>query len=80
MNVGDRMFGTASIGCPSCAKTHYYYVYAIHGIDGWYCESPEPLSDGAVKVVLDIQRGNDDPNNYCPGTMRRALEDVQITK
>jgi len=44
LKAGDRMFGLAAIDCPSCAKRQDYYLYAVHKQDGWYCESPNPIS------------------------------------
>jgi hypothetical protein len=77
LNRGDRMFGIASIGCPNCTRTHYYYVYAVHGQDGWYCESSTPLSFlGLGRVVIKIEEGMDNPSNYCSGSTQIALEDV----
>lgn len=76
LKPNDRMFGTASIGCPSCPNIHYYYVYAVHGQDGWYCESSTPLSYIA-KTIVAIERGLDDPTNYCAESSRVAFEDIQ---
>jgi hypothetical protein len=77
LKPGDRMFGMASIGCPDCTRIHYYYVYAVHGQDGWYCESETPLSLLAVvNIVIETERGKDDPSNYCPAGKRVAIEDM----
>lgn len=77
LSLGDRMFGMASIGCPSCAKIHYYYVYAIHGKDGWYCESTAPLSLMAItENAIKIERSKDDPYAHCPESKRIIVEDI----
>jgi hypothetical protein len=36
----DRVFGLATVSCPSCLKDRQYWLYFVVGSGGWYCEIP----------------------------------------
>jgi hypothetical protein len=35
---GDRLFGSASVVCPTCARGRTYIVYIVWGESGWFSE------------------------------------------
>jgi len=38
LKPGDRLFGSASVDCPTCARGRTYIVYIVWGENGWFSE------------------------------------------
>ncbi len=38
LKPGDRLFGSASVICPECARGRTYFVYIVWGEGGWFSE------------------------------------------
>ena len=38
LKPGNRLFGTASVVCPTCARGRAYVVYIVWGENGWFSE------------------------------------------
>jgi hypothetical protein len=38
LKEGNRLFGSASVVCPECAKGRTYIVYIVWGDSGWFSE------------------------------------------
>lgn len=38
LKPGDRLFGSASVVCPTCARGRTYIVYIVWGENGWFSE------------------------------------------
>jgi hypothetical protein len=38
LKSGDRLFGSASVSCPTCSRGRTYVVYIVYGVGGWFSE------------------------------------------
>jgi len=38
LKEGNRLFGSASVVCPECARGRTYIVYIVWGDSGWFSE------------------------------------------
>ena len=47
LKPGDRLFGSASVDCPDCARGRTYVVYIVFGKDGWFSEVLNEKSGGS---------------------------------
>jgi hypothetical protein len=59
---GDRIFGVIYVSCPDCARTKWYWVYAVLGKSGWFSEIPKgriPMLNALFKSVPDVQKNPD---------------------
>lgn len=55
---GDRLFGAIQVSCPDCERVRAYWVYAIHGVGGWYADFPEdkyPDFSALMKLMPEIR-------------------------
>ncbi len=48
LKAGNRLFGSASVICPTCARGRTYIVYIVWGQDGWVAEIPDEVSGNLV--------------------------------
>ncbi len=48
LKSGDRLFGSASVNCPNCARGRTYIVYIVYGNGGWVSDLPEENSGGLI--------------------------------
>jgi hypothetical protein len=54
---GDRIFGFITVGCPDCREAKAYWVYAVHGLGGWYAQSEKgkaPAMNAIARNIKDI--------------------------
>jgi hypothetical protein len=49
VNPGDRIFGSASVICPTCSRGRTYWFYIVNGQGGWYVENRD-VTNGNVVV------------------------------
>jgi|GEM_PF-6507525 hypothetical protein len=52
---GNRLFGSASVDCPTCTRGRTYIVYIVWGQGGWYSEL-ENEKDGRIIVPKNALR------------------------
>ncbi len=52
-NNWQKLFGWIQVLCPTCIKTHIYYVYIHFGFDGWYSEVSKERHEEIVKLLRD---------------------------
>ncbi len=55
LKPGNRLFGSASVDCPSCARGRTYIVSIIWGSGGWFAEVPDE-KDGKVLTPRNLLR------------------------
>ena len=41
LKQGDRLYGYASVDCPTCVGARSYFIYIIYGKNGWFSEVPK---------------------------------------
>jgi hypothetical protein len=48
LKPGNRLFGSASVDCPTCSRGRTYIVYIIWGQGGWFSESEHKKSGDLI--------------------------------
>ena len=51
---GDRIFGTVTVSCPTCATTRGYWVYIKAGDGGWYSNMQKPGFITNIGVIAKL--------------------------
>jgi hypothetical protein len=54
LKSGNRLFGSASVSCPDCARGRTFWVYIVWDQGGWYSEIPE-VTTGAVMIPKELE-------------------------
>ena len=57
---GDRLFGSAAVDCPDCARGRTYVVYIVFGKNGWFSEALKEESGGAFRPKSFDKAGRDE--------------------
>lgn len=66
LKYGDRLFGSASLDCPLCARGRTYIVYIVWGQGGWFSEV-----EGEKSGVLII------PKNFLKESREKYFKGVE---
>jgi hypothetical protein len=65
LKPGNRLFGSASVNCPQCARGRTYIVYVTWGSGGWFAEM-EDVKSGEVII----------PQNFMKETRERYFKAI----
>ena len=57
LKPGNRLFGSASVTCPTCSRGHTYFVYIEWGKGGWFSEV-EAEKAGSVLIPPNFLKGS----------------------
>lgn len=77
---GDGLFGYASVGCPTCTRWHFYWLYIEWHRGGAFCE----LLDGTAPLIMKLMDAMPQIarapsaafNHVCPPGKRQKIEDL----
>jgi hypothetical protein len=61
---GDRLFGIVQVTCPNCVRTKAYWVYAVHGVSGWYSEMTPGYYPDLREVSKLVPKIRQDPEKF----------------
>jgi hypothetical protein len=75
---GDRIFGSASVTCPTCSRGRTYWFYVVYGQRGWYAENPDVTNGNIVfpKDVNHIEEFADHLVGTIPSAARISIKDL----
>jgi hypothetical protein len=66
LKPGNRLFGTAAVICPECARGRTYVVYIVWGENGWFSEVENEQS-GRLLI----------PNNFLKATRIEYFKELE---
>lgn len=62
VNNGDRIFGFIIVSCPECILTKSYWVYAVHGVGGWFYKLPDGKGISIPTLVEAAKKVRENPD------------------
>ena len=77
---GHRIFGSASVMCPSCKRGHTFVFFLTLGTGGWYSEERE-MTDGSIIAPGNIdliEKASDELLKRIPPESRIPIKDPAI--
>jgi hypothetical protein len=66
LKPGNRLFGSASVTCPACARGRTYVVYIVWGEGGWFAELEDEKSGD---III--------PRNFSKETRMKSFNELQ---
>jgi len=57
LKPGNRLFGTAAVSCPECARGRTYIVHIVWGESGWYSEVEDEKSGRVFVPANGLEPG-----------------------
>jgi hypothetical protein len=75
LHPNDRLFGSAAVSCPLCARGRTYWVYIVWGRGGWYWEVPE-ARDGGMRVPANF--ANIDLGDFAAAVIAQIPERERV--
>jgi hypothetical protein len=75
---GDRIFGSASVTCPTCSRGVTYWFYIVYGQGGWYAENPDVTNGNIIvpKGPSHIEEFADHIFRTIASTARISIEEL----
>lgn len=78
VKTGDRIFGFASVTCPTCKLRRYYWLYIKQGSEGWYSESkPIDIQDLGRSIPSIAQEPDSTLSKLVPIRRRIPIESLK---
>jgi hypothetical protein len=77
---GNRTAGFAFVTCSNCSDVHYYWLYYVGGVGGWYSEIPIGQSPQMTQWTAALPQLVKDPESvftFIPLSKRTAIETLK---
>jgi len=76
---GDRLFGFATVTCSNCVTFRCYWIYYVHGIEGWYALRPDATEIACMRSYDAMRRKVsaeiEELMKAVPSRMRHPIKD-----
>lgn len=77
LKPGNRLFGSASVNCPTCTRGRTYIVYIVWGEDGWFSEV-EAEKSGKALVPATVPFSRDSREKYFAALEAMVPEQARL--
>lgn len=80
LKEGDELFGYSSVGCPTCSRWHFYWVYIEWHKEGYFCELAAGSSPQPTKIIAAMSQIAQAPAaifaQACPPRRKQEIKDL----
>lgn len=73
LTPGNRLFGSASVNCPTCARGRTYIIYIVWGQGGWVYEVKEEKSGHIITPVNFLKDAREEYFKYLEAKIPENL-------